>query len=213
MFGRNQPSLRRPVLRREGRIAFTLVELLVVIAIMAILASLVMPALARAKQQGKRAACMSNLRQIGLATGMYVDEHECYPPAYLDSTTRWMDLLKPLIDKSSGVYLCPADPEKNAVTWDPEIFLSYGINTFRFADQGGCFWYGVKAQRVQRPSGVIVFADCTPGKYYCGGGSTFEEPVVDVDYRHPKRSFVAVFCDGHVEVNTQTEQSHWDTSK
>lgn len=192
---------------------FTLIELLVVISIIAILAALMLPALAQGKARGKAAGCLNNLRQVGLATQMYADEHESYPPAWIDSTTRWMDLIKPSLDKKSGVYLCPADTKRVAVTWDPDVFLSYGINTFRFADQAHCFWYGVKANAVARPSDTIIFADCTPGKYYCGGGSTFKEPVVDVDYRHPKRSFVAVFCDGHAEIKAKTQQSDWDASK
>jgi type II secretory pathway pseudopilin PulG len=187
--------------------------LLVVIAIIAILGALLSPGLANAKQQGKRAGCLSNLRQIGLATHLYVEEYESYPPAWMDSTTRWMDLLKPYLDKKSGVYLCPADAKKIAVTWDAEIHLSYGINTFRFADAAHCFWYGVKAGAVARPVDTVIFADCTPGKYYCGGGSTFDEPVVDVDYRHAQRSFVAVFCDGHTETKTKTRQTDWDASR
>jgi len=192
---------------------FTLVELLVVVAIIAILAGLLLPAVAQAKARGKGAGCLNNLRQIGLATQMYADENESYPPAWISSTTRWMDLLKPMLPKQSGVYLCPADTQRLAVAWDTNIFLSYGINTFRFDDQAHCFWYGVKANAVPRPSGTIIFADCTPGKYYCGGGSAFKEPVVDVDYRHPKRGFVAVFCDGHVEIKTKTQQSDWDASQ
>src|SRR5439155_9511789 len=62
--------------RRNG---FTLVELLVVIAVIAILAALLLPALARAKASAKSAACKSNLRQLGLALSMYVDDYAKYP--------------------------------------------------------------------------------------------------------------------------------------
>jgi prepilin-type N-terminal cleavage/methylation domain-containing protein len=202
-----------PQAQVADRRGFTLVELLVVIAVIAVLAALLLPVLAQGKARGKGAGCLNNLRQIGLATQMYADENESYPPAWVDSTTRWMDLIKPCLDKKSGVYLCPSDLKQIAVTWDPDIHLSYGINTFRFGDQAHCFWYGVKAGAVPRPADTIIFADCTPGKYYCGGGSTFKEPVPDVDHRHPKNSFVAVFCDGHAETKTKTQQSDWDASK
>ena len=60
----------------ENRGAFTLVELLVVIAIIAILAALLLPTLGRAQQRAQRVACLANLQQIGVAFGMYLDDHE-----------------------------------------------------------------------------------------------------------------------------------------
>lgn len=56
--------------------AFTLIELLVVIAIIAVLMAILMPALNRAREQGRRAVCLSNLRQLGLAWTMYADEND-----------------------------------------------------------------------------------------------------------------------------------------
>src|SRR5262245_14652071 len=69
--------------RCDARAGFTLIELLVVIAIIAILASLLLPILARAKESGRGAHCRGNLRQIGLGIQMYRDDNNERPPLYL----------------------------------------------------------------------------------------------------------------------------------
>ena len=76
-----------------------------------------------------------------------------------------------------------------------------------------CFWYGVDPGAVSAPrASTIIFADCTPGNYFCGW-CPFTNPVAGVDYRHNDKSFAAVFCDGHAEAKKATTQQDWDASR
>jgi len=188
------------------------VELLVVLAIVGVLVGLLLPALGYAMAFANETSCLNNLRQIGLAVHQYKCQYDCYPPTWKNGTCRWMDLLKPYLDKKCDVYRCPEDRQQVPLSWDPDITMSYGMNTFNFAGNRYCFWYGVAGGDVRRPSRVILIADCTPGKYYCGGGKKFKDPVPGVDYRHTGGAFCAVFCDGHAEALKATTQSDWDAS-
>ncbi|HEY3267049.1 MAG TPA: prepilin-type N-terminal cleavage/methylation domain-containing protein [Armatimonadota bacterium] len=101
--------------RKQSR-AFTLIELLVVIAIIAILAAILFPVFARARDRAKATACINNEKQIGIALQMYAsDNDETYPPNrfYLPNegawTGRiWKDALDPLV-KSKDVWACPSN--------------------------------------------------------------------------------------------------------
>ena len=120
------------------RVGFTLVELLVVIAIIAILASLLLPGLAHAKQAGQSAVCKSNLHQIGIALTLYVADYQKYPSWVTGdqagpgaALSLWDAKLLALAANSRDLFVCPAN--KLAPKWtnnvrQPQPNPSYGYN-------------------------------------------------------------------------------------
>ena len=158
---RMKPSLRRqrfaarPSASQGREIAFTLIELLVVIAIIAILAAMLLPALARAKERGNRVSCLNNMRQIGLYMQLYTDDNRDIFPAHRNQnemdnvntavTNWWGTAIIGYARNQSNLFYCPSIRGKrldNGVTWDWAFDchkVGYGYNSFFL----GLWPYGV----------------------------------------------------------------------
>lgn len=153
---------------------FTLIELLVVIAIIGILAGMLLPALSRAKDAGKRIACVNNMRQLGLSLVMYAGDHNGYFPIR-NGTNRWPNSLQDGY-RDLRILKCPSDgPEPRSVagpigTADsaPRSYMINGWNDYFQATlsktdfdnfMNGAYAGSLREDNIREPSETILFGE------------------------------------------------------
>lgn len=123
---------------KARRTAFTLIELLVVIAIIALLAAILFPVFGRARENARRSACLSNLKQIGLGTMQYLQDYDdIYPMLHDDPNanfsldageTAWAMILQPYI-KNVQVYQCPGELTRGSSDPYNSAYTDYNYNS------------------------------------------------------------------------------------
>jgi prepilin-type N-terminal cleavage/methylation domain-containing protein/prepilin-type processing-associated H-X9-DG protein len=207
--------------------SFTLIELLVVIAVIAILAAMLLPALTRAKRTSKRAACASNLHQIGLGMNLFLDDHGKYfgdewPElgghfncAWTYGGTQgayWLYALpseqrplNPYVAANVMIFRCPS----GFPTDDPDPRTRYELagTDYPFNAEantgGGPGLYGIKDTAVVQPAFTILTGDHSPLHIYWGGGSRVGIPG-PWWHESSKPQGNILFCDGHVSFTLMT---------
>lgn len=146
--------------------AFTLIELLVVIAIIAILAAILFPVFAQAREKARQTNCVSNLRQQGIAIAMYAQDYEAYPfhssPSSQSPRTRWPDHVYPYV-KNEGLFRCPSltvTLEASFRQWAHNPVLRYGGYGYNYQYLGNSrFPFVAVDAAISAPAETIAMAD------------------------------------------------------
>lgn len=201
---------------------FTLIELLVVIAIIGILAAILFPVFARARENARRASCQSNLKQLALGIAQYVHDYDDRYPRYdgvgvaSASWTSsmgpfgWADAILPYT-KSNQLFQCPS--EKRGGNSVPNTWFYQSTSYTDYAYSGNLGYLSVHAASVIAPSATMLLQDGDPfgDLPWFGGSSQFmagyeiltNQPMgaLDSSYRIPRHlggnNFA--FADGHIK--------------
>ncbi len=212
------------------RKGFTLIELLVVIAIIAILAAILFPVFAQAREKARQATCQSNLKQIGLAIIMYTHDYDGYlcpltitldPPICNSTYFTWEMLIAPYITSeragtwgvwqmhTPSVYQCPS--ANRQTDW---AYTSYGISLYLAGTPADGSWFGSWPRMLdlvpyQAETYMVADAFYAPGGdlrrgYYQMYISGSNPSTTNVAARHNDRANM-LYCDGHVKTVSYSE--------
>lgn len=144
---------------------FTLIELLVVIAIIAILAAILFPVFARAREKARQTSCLSNVKQLVLACLMYADDYDETLPHSGRFTGRysWRVRILPYV-KNRQVFVCPTRPERNAfLSWDG-VTPDDGVDALNPCGYGINVAHGVQGSTIAPPAGSALAEIAEPSQ-------------------------------------------------
>ncbi|MES2463747.1 MAG: DUF1559 domain-containing protein [Armatimonadota bacterium] len=213
---------RCPGSPRRRSSAFTLIELLVVIAIIAILAAILFPVFAQAREKARQASCMSNLKQMGTGALMYSQDYdELVMPVGLSTTAgfnyywwgRYVFATQTIIESEGLLYPYMKNQQIQACpSYENEVFngltnkTGYGYNGNQLSPSVGGTWNSVPLAAIKSPSETVLMADAA--KVQLSGGQTvvwtspvLQAPLERVPGFHGRHNGMGniLWVDGHVK--------------